>query len=44
MVFEREGTRVIIPLDPAEGERYIEPACKEDGMDHIYNITTRDED
>lgn len=26
MVFEREGTRVIIPLDPAEGERYKEPA------------------
>ena len=24
MVFENSGTRVIIPLDPAEGERYTE--------------------
>ena len=25
MVFENNGTRVIVPLDPAEGEWYIEP-------------------
>ena len=24
MVFENNGTRVIVPLDPVEGERYIE--------------------
>ena len=29
MVFENEGTRVIVPLDPAEGEQYTEPICEE---------------
>ena len=43
MVFEREGTRVIVPLDPAEGERYTELAHEEDGMDHIYKLTMKDE-
>ena len=27
MVFENEGTRVIVPLNPAEGEWYREPVC-----------------
>ena len=44
MVFENNGTRVIVPLDPAEGERYIELVCDEEDVDHIYNLTTRDED
>ena len=42
MVFERQATRVIVPLNPAEGERYTEPAREEDGMDHIYKLTTKD--
>ena len=29
MVFENDDTRVIVPLDPAEGERYIEPVRDE---------------
>ena len=44
MVFENEGTRVIVPLDPAEGEQYTEPVHEEEDVDHIYKLTTRDED
>ena len=44
MVFENEGTRVIVPLDPAEGELYIEPVHEEDDVDHIYKIIATDED
>ena len=44
MVFENEGTRVIVPLDPAEGERYTEPMREEEDVDHIYKLTARDED
>ena len=44
MVFENEGMRVIVPLDPAEGEQYTEPMREEDDVDHIYKLTTRDED
>ena len=44
MVFENEGTQVIVPLDPAEGERYTEPVLEEDEVDHIYKLTVRDED
>ena len=43
MVFESEGTRVIVPLDPAEGEIYIEPVREEEEVDHIYKLTVRDE-
>ena len=35
MVFENNGTRVIVPLDPAEGARYTEPTCKEEEIYHI---------
>ena len=35
---------MIVPLDPTEGERYTEPAREQDGMDHIYKLTARDED
>ena len=44
MVFENEGTRVIFALDPAEGERYTGFVHEEDDMDHIYKLTTQDED
>lgn len=36
--------RVIVPLDLAEGKRYIEPMCEEDDMDHIYKLTGLDKD
>ena len=43
MVFENNGTRVIVPLDPAEGERYNEAMCDEEDVDHIYKLTVEDE-
>ena len=44
MVFESKGTWVIVPLDPAEGAQYIEPAYEEEELDHIYKLTVQDED
>ena len=44
MVFENKGTRVIVPLDPAECAQYTEPAYEEEELDHIYRLTTQDED
>ena len=44
MVFENEGTRVIVPLDPAEGEQYTDPVSAEEDVDHIYNLIVWDED
>ena len=35
MIFENEGIRVIVPLDPAEGERYTESIQEEEDADHI---------
>ena len=43
MVFENNGTRVIVPLDPKEGERYTKPTHGEEEVDHIYKFTTQDE-
>ena len=43
MVFESAGTRVIVPLDPIEGERYTEPVREKEEVDHIYKLTMRDE-
>lgn len=43
MIFEKKSQRVIIPLDPAEGSRYIEPVRdyeSDDDLDYIYKITT----
>jgi len=41
MVFEKKSLSVVIPLDPAEGERYTEPV-RDDGsgdeLDCIYKI------
>ena len=35
MLFENEGTRVIVPLDHAEEEWYTEPVREEEDVDHI---------
>ena len=45
MTFERKGLRVIVPLDPSQGERYTEPVRDEDQdvLDHIY-IIEKEED
>ena len=44
MGFENNGTRVIVPLEPEKGERYTEPMRNEEDVDHIYKLTTPDED
>ena len=44
MVFENNGTKLVASLDPAEGERYKEIVRADDDVDHIYNLTTWDED
>ena len=44
MIFENNGTWVIVPLDLTEGEINIEPIHKGDDVDHIYKLTTWDED
>ena len=47
MTFEGNGLRIIIPLNPCQGERYTEPLRDEgeqDTLDHIYNITATDAD
>ena len=41
--FEDEEMRVVSPIDPLEGQRYVEPVNSEghgDYTDHIYNIST----
>ena len=44
MNFEGKGLRVIVPLDPSQGD--TEPLKDEDQdfLDHIYNITAKEED
>ena len=46
MTFEGKYLWVIVPLDPSQGERYTKPAKYEDQdvLDHIYNITAKEED
>ena len=46
MTFEGKGLRFIVPLDPSQGERYIETIRDEDQdvWDHIYNIIAKEED
>ena len=41
MTFENQDIRVITPMDPMEGKRYIEPVRDEavKGWDHAYNIS-----
>jgi hypothetical protein len=47
MTFEGDGLRVIAPLDPDEGPRYIEPIREEDRayeLENIYKLTARQQD
>jgi hypothetical protein len=47
MNFERDGLRVIAPLDPNEGQRYTKPIREEDhayALENIYKLTTRQHD
>lgn len=47
MVFEKNGTKVVIPLDPSKGAWYTEPVREEYGdedIDHIYKLNMCDED
>jgi hypothetical protein len=47
MNFERDGLRVIAPLDPDEGQWYTEPIREEDhayALENIYKLTSRQQD
>jgi hypothetical protein len=45
MTFESGEYRVIAPLDPLEGERFVEPTCLDlEGINQFYRTTVRDED
>jgi hypothetical protein len=47
MKFEGDGLRVISPLDPNKGQRYIEPIRKEDRayeLENIYKLISRQHD
>jgi hypothetical protein len=45
MTFESGDYRVIAPLDPLEGKRFVEPTCLElEEIDQLYRTTARDED
>jgi len=44
MNFEKKSLRVVVPLDPAEGECYTKPVCNEetnDELDCIYQIVVQ---
>ena len=45
--FEDNEVRVVSPIDPLEGQRYVEPVYNEgqgDYLDQIYNVTALQED
>ena len=45
MTFELCEYRVISPLDPSEGERFVEPTCLDlEEINQLYRTTTREED
>jgi hypothetical protein len=45
MTFESGDYRVIAPLDPSEGERFVEPTCLDlEEIDQLYRTTARDAD
>ena len=45
MTFESEEYRFITPLDPSEGERFVEPTCLDlEEIGQLYRTTMRDED
>jgi hypothetical protein len=40
MTFELGEYRVIAPLDPSEGERFVEPTCLDlEEINHLYKTT-----
>jgi hypothetical protein len=43
IVFEVRDWKVIAPLDPIEGRRYVEPMKGKD-LDNLYNVTTHMDD
>jgi hypothetical protein len=45
MTFDSREYRVIVPLDPSEGERFLEPTCLDlEEISQLYRTTVRDED
>jgi hypothetical protein len=47
MIFESGEYKVIVPLDPSEGGRYVEPATKNfitEDINQFYRTTMREED
>jgi hypothetical protein len=45
MTFQSKDYRVIAPLDPSEGERFIEPTCLDlEEIGQLYKKTVREED
>ena len=45
--FEDNEMRVVSPIDPLEGQRYVKPVYNEgkgDYLDQIYNVTAMQED
>jgi hypothetical protein len=44
MTFELGEYRVISPLDPSEGERFVEPTCLDlEEINQLYRTTTQEE-
>jgi hypothetical protein len=47
MTFERDGLKVISPLDPDEGQWYTKPIREDDhayALENIYKLTSRQQD
>jgi hypothetical protein len=45
MTFELGDYRVITPLEPSEGEKFVEPTCLDlEEIDQLYRKTTHNED
>ena len=45
MTFESREYRVIVPLDPSEGERFVEPTCLDlEEINQLYRTTAHDEE
>jgi len=47
IIFEKNSLRVVVPLDPVKGTRYMEPVRddeSDDDLDYIYKITAQEQD
>ena len=45
MTFKLGEYRFIVPLDPSEGERFVEPNCLDlEEINQLYRTTAQDED